>query len=102
MARTLGVALALALLGGCGADKASLIVPEGPRVLRNTTLAVGECMTQDDCQGALVCVAVSPRQSRCEANEKVRAANRGPKGQPPPPVGLLDGRVLRRHVGLAE
>lgn len=68
---------------------------------RSSGLSEGACATQDDCAAEEVCVAVSPGQAECVAANDVpdlRPAPRGPLGQPPPPVGLLDGQAMRDHA----
>ena len=60
----------------------------------------GRCESQADCTAGQVCMAVVPGVAECvpasfAGTPEMTAA---PNGRPAPPVGLLDGQVLREHV----
>lgn len=82
------------------------VVTEGSRAERESTaaptlansLGPGECLTQDDCDEGEVCVATAPGRARCMAMEGVSVPPRAPNGRPAPPVGLLDGQMMRAHA----
>jgi len=68
---------------------------------RSSTLSEGACATQDDCAADELCVASSPGEAECIAasdEPELQAPPRGPLGQPAPPIGLLDGQVMRDHA----
>jgi hypothetical protein len=60
----------------------------------------GRCESQADCTAGQVCMAVVPGVAECvPASFAVAPAmSAAPNGRPAPPVGLLDGQVLREHV----
>jgi len=68
---------------------------------RSSALSAGACATQEDCAADELCVASSPGEAECIAKTDapdLRAPPRGPLGQPAPPIGLLDGQVMRDHA----
>jgi hypothetical protein len=68
---------------------------------RSSALSAGTCATQDDCAADELCIASSPGDAECIAQSDepdLRAPRRGPLGQPAPPIGLLDGQVMRDHA----
>ena len=65
---------------------------------RSAYLLAGRCITQDDCGFDSVCVAVAPGHASCLKDAGYQPLVRAPNGRPAPPVGLLDGQVLRDHV----
>ncbi len=66
----------------------------------SSALHGGRCASQADCEPGNVCVAVTAGVSECSpARFGVGPVPRGaPNGRPAPPLGLLDGKVLRDQV----
>ena len=93
MFRCLIGACALGLLMSCavsGADFDDLVEPAP--VGGEPSVQVDTCRTDDDCMAGHRCVATEGRYPLCvKAEADASPAQRGPKGQPPPPPGLLEG-----------
>jgi hypothetical protein len=65
----------------------------------SSRLASGRCAHQDDCSRGQVCVAIAPTVAECRDGDlAVRVPGRAPNGRPAPPIGLLDGQMMREHV----
>lgn len=60
----------------------------------------GRCESQADCAAGQVCMAVVPGVAECvpASFAGTPSMDAAPNGRPAPPVGLLDGQVLRDHV----
>lgn len=115
-----GALTLLALLSACAtepAPEADVIndeLPAHPPVIREdspveraeavaaptraSTLAPGECVTQDDCGAGEVCVALAPGDARCMQIAGAQVPSAAPNGRPAPPIGLLDGQMMRDHA----
>jgi hypothetical protein len=90
-----------AKLAGAQADAlpraATAVDPLRPLTV-SAAMRDGRCATQNDCPAGNVCVAVMPGVSECMARAPMQRPRAAPNGRPAPPVGLLDGRVLREHA----
>ncbi len=64
----------------------------------SAAMSGGRCETQADCTGHNVCLAVAPGMSQCTPNTGFAVPRAAPNGRPAPPIGLLDGQVLRDYV----
>lgn len=107
MGRALSLTLAcswVAVMAGCAVDDSDFAEPSTPAVPfdalpapetppSETPTNLGEaCRTVDDCAASEHCVKGASRFPVCVTLDDPRmVAPRGPKGQPPPPRGLIDG-----------
>jgi hypothetical protein len=69
----------------------------------SAALERGQCASQADCPSEQVCVSVMPGEAVCTPRSAMPStmplpARAAKNGRPAPPVGLLDGQVLRQHV----
>lgn len=62
---------------------------------RADLLGEGECVSQADCGSDEVCVAIEPGLALCQAGKRDEAASTAVPGRPVPPIGLLDGKMMR-------
>lgn len=83
----------ITVLASCGVDGSDLAesstpaAPAGERPMKP-----GDCRTLDDCSAFEQCVMGQGRHPVCvSVDEPSSIPSRGPKGQPPPPLGLFEG-----------
>jgi len=111
--RRAGIIVAAALLAACsGGPITKSELPTQPEVMLPgasrpdlkaaptlaSELPEGECASQDGCSGGEVCVAIEPGLARCLHMPGARVPPRARNGAPAPPIGLLDGQMMRDHA----